>query len=94
MHGVTFEAVKEQLMLLGHSIPDEVIASFLAEGTLLPVDPRVKDSHSDQAAMQQPGIAAAHDLSPVSTIDPSDFREGPKRRGVLTAEEQALHFTA
>ena len=31
--GVTFKAVKEQLLLLGHDIPDHVIRSFLKDGS-------------------------------------------------------------
>lgn len=30
--GVSVEAVKEQLLLLGHSIPDDVIKAFLDDG--------------------------------------------------------------
>ncbi len=30
--GVSVEAVKEQLLLLGHKIPDDVIKAFLDEG--------------------------------------------------------------
>lgn len=32
--GVSVEAVKEQLLLLGHTIPDDVIKAFLEEGLL------------------------------------------------------------
>lgn len=34
--GVTFEAVKEQLIILGHDIPDHVIRSFLKDGSTQP----------------------------------------------------------
>lgn len=35
LEGVTFEAVKEQLELLGHDIPDDVIRAFLKDGSTL-----------------------------------------------------------
>ena len=41
--GVTFEAVKEQLALLGHDIPDHVIRTFLKDGST-----KIKGEPSDQ----------------------------------------------
>ena len=72
----TLKALRQQLIFMGQDVPDDVIKSFLSEGGIPSVDPSVKDS---QEILQLVPSTTQHHLSPVSTIDASDFREEQPR---------------
>lgn len=80
--GVTFEAVKEQLILLGHDIPDSVIRAFLNDGGMQPAG-RASDLSASDPAPQLNGVrqddekeSLTGDKFCADIRDLSDIKEG------------------
>lgn len=72
MH-VTFEAVKEQLQILGHSVPDSVVRSFLADIN----KPLAGEHGGSQASDSVPSTTNCSSFLPHSGTSGVSFHEAP-----------------
>ncbi len=83
--GVTFEAVKEQLILLGHDIPDHVIRSFLKDGSTKGMEEAADLGQSDSAEARD-GVSLPYLYDP--TADQQN-RQGSAQSTAIPIESQS-----
>ncbi|BDA51175.1 hypothetical protein COCOBI_18-0510 [Coccomyxa sp. Obi] len=99
--GVSFEAVKEQLILLGHDIPDHVIRTFLKDGSTQPAeevaklgtsaaqqDARGNNAYQTTDAIQRVTSGNASDVCLRISVSKQDGAEGSLDQRNVDAQRQ------